>query len=103
MTRAIGGIEWSICNPDWGQVLEDLGMQAAGLKREFFLSEVPVESSVRVRIVDAGDEITFEQGVDWEYDRSRNSVQFYTYVPNALSEVFIEYDVLSGAQASDEE
>ena len=83
-------------------MLEELGMQAAGLRREFFLSEVPVEETVSVRIVDDGDELSFERGTDWEYVRSRNSVRFFTYVPNPLSEVFISYSLLSGVQVSEE-
>lgn len=102
ITRAIGGIEWSICNPNWDEVLDELGMQAAGLKREFYLSEVPVEDSLQVRIVETGEELTFERDIDWEYNRSRNSILFFTYVPDALSEIFISYDVLAGEQESEE-
>jgi hypothetical protein len=102
VTRAIGGIEWSICDPNWDQVLEELGMQAAGLKREFYLSEVPVVESVQVRVEEAGDELKFERDVDWEYLRSRNSIRFFSYVPNPLSEVFITYDVLSGEKVTEE-
>ena len=65
VTRVVGGIEWSICNSAWDSVLEELGMQAAGLRREFFLSEVPVEDSITVKVIDDGDERTFEQGTDW--------------------------------------
>jgi hypothetical protein len=102
VTRAVGGIEWSICNSAWNSVLEELGMQAAGLRREFFLSEVPVEESVSVRVVDDGDELSFERGTDWDYVRSRNSIRFATYVPNPLSEVFITYTLLSGVQMTEE-
>ena len=105
VTRLVGGIEWSICDPNWDQVLEELGMQAAGLKREFFLTEVPVAETIAVRVVNDEDELLLEEGVDWEYFRSRNSIQFYTFVPDPLTEIFISYDVLAGEKvgASEEE
>jgi len=102
VTRTVGGIEWSICDENWSQVLEELGMQAAGLKREFFLTEVPVVDSVDVRVKEGGDELSFERGTDWEYLRSRNSVRFFSYVPNPLSEVLISYEVLSGVKVVEE-
>ena len=94
VTNRVGGIDWSICRSDWDQALQTLGMQAAGLKREFFLSQVPVEDSLDVWVVDEGSEVTFDAGSDYNYSRSRNSITFSTYVPNPLSEVFIEYEVL---------
>lgn len=103
VTEAVGGIEWSICNPNWDQALEELGMQAAGLKREFYLSQVPVVDTVQVRVVENGVEETYERDVDWEYLRSRNSIRFFSYVPNPLSEVLISYDVLSGEKITEEE
>ena len=48
LVETIGGISYSICEEDWSSVLEELGMQAAGLKREFFLSLVPVEETIEV-------------------------------------------------------
>ncbi len=99
ITRTVGGIEWSICDPNWDQVLQALGMQAAGLRREFFLSEIPVEESIDVWVVDIdGQTIEFQIGLEYDYDRSRNSVRFNSYVPNPLAEVFIEYEVLAGVQ-----
>lgn len=94
VTDAVGGIVWSICSENWDPVLDELGMQAAGLKREFFLSEVPVEDSVHVWVEQAG--ATIEE--DWTYSRSRNSITFVDFVPDELAEVFIEYEVLSGWQ-----
>lgn len=102
VTAAVGGIEWSICDPAWDTVLEELGTQAAGLKREFFLSQVPVESSIEVWIDDEGERTDYEVGLDWTYDRARNSVKFNTFVPTPLSEVFIQYELLSSWQVPPE-
>jgi hypothetical protein len=102
VTRYIGGIEWHICDSRWDLVLEELGMQAAGLKREFFLSEVPVEATVSVRVLDDGTEQDFMRDVDWEYSRARNSIRFLSFIPNPLSEIFIDYEVLAGVQVTEE-
>jgi hypothetical protein len=90
VTEAVGGIEWSICSSDWDQVLQQLGMQAAGLRREFFLSQIPVESTIHVW-VDTED----NDGNAWTYDRARNSVTFDEFVPDPLAEVHIDYELLS--------
>ncbi len=37
----MGGISWSICNPDWSAVLTDLGLAASGLTRQFNLTRIP--------------------------------------------------------------
>ena len=101
VTAAVGGIMWSICSSDWATVLDQLGMQAAGLKREFFLSQLPVVDSIKVWVVFEGVTYTFQEGgCDdcYTYDAARNSITFNTYVPDPLAEVFIEYDVLSAQQ-----
>ncbi|MCO4744373.1 MAG: hypothetical protein KC912_06265 [Proteobacteria bacterium] len=102
-TDAIGGISWPICDEDWSALLSQLGIQAAGLRTEFFLSEIPVESTVSVWVEVDGEAVEIENegpsGLPaWSYDRTRNSVSFRVFVPPPLSEVFIEYQVLSGIQ-----
>ncbi len=95
VTRAVGGVEWPICSPDWDQALEELGLRAAGLRREFFLSEVPVQDSLAVWIEDGTERRDYYAGVDYTYNRQRNSVLFATIIPDPLTEVFIEYQVLA--------
>ena len=76
-TDGIGGIKWPICNTSWDSVLAELGMQAAGLRREFFLSSVPVVDSIQVDVVDGnGNSQSFGMGADYDYDRARNSIRF---------------------------
>jgi hypothetical protein len=98
VTEAVGGIEWSICTDDWSGLLTELGLQAAGLRREFFLSLVPVEDTIQVTVDADGTAETFEAGTDWTYSRTRNSVTFADYVPDPLSVVSIQYEVLASAQ-----
>ena len=96
VTQAIGGISSSICNEDaWGEVLEQLGIQASGLKREYFLSDLPVPGTIVVEVVEAGVTYTFEEEVDWIYNDVRNSIVFTEFVPTALSEVYVSYDLLA--------
>jgi hypothetical protein len=103
VTRQVGGIEWSICDSDYEQMLEELGVQAAGLKREFFLSQVPVPGTVSVWVMEGEDRKDFAETTDWVYDRNRNSVQFATFVPVPLSQVFIEYQLLSSWSAAQDD
>ncbi|MFN7143560.1 MAG: hypothetical protein ACK4YP_07290 [Myxococcota bacterium] len=101
-TRNIGGIEWSICEEDWGPLLTELGLSAAGLKREFFLSLVPVESTLSVTVEDDGEVTPYAADVDWTYSRSRNSITFVDYTPTPLSIVEIRYEVLASSSGIDE-
>jgi hypothetical protein len=104
VTDAVGGIVWSICTDDWAGLLGELGMQAIGLKREFFLSELPVVDTLEVWVVFEGVTYTFDDGSCedcYTYNASRNGITFNTYIPEPLAEVFIEYDVLAAQQYND--
>lgn len=103
VTREIGGIEFPICNDDWSRVLEDLGVQAAGLRREFYLSEVPVDGSIAVWVETDGDAEPKHETTDWDYSRTRNSIYFHSFVPDPLSEVFVSYEPLSASQAASDD
>lgn len=116
VSEAVGGIVESICSSDWAPVLEELGLRAAGLRREYFLSEIPVPGTIRVRVND-GD--YFYQGIDsslivvpedrsmlceaafcftFSYSEVRNSILMEDYVPSPLAKINIEYQLLSGYQ-----
>ncbi len=95
VTDAVGGIFWSICTEDWGEALELLGIQASGLKREYFLSQLPVDGTITVSVVEDGVAFLFASGIDWSYNASRNSVIFTEYIPSPMAEVYVEYDVLA--------
>jgi hypothetical protein len=116
VTNAVGGITESICVSDWAPVLEQLGLQAAGLKREYFLSEVPVEGTITVWVEDQGyvydgiDESLLGNGVTqadlcesgacftYQYSAQRNSVTMLDFVPSPLAKVYVEYELLEGFQ-----
>lgn len=113
VTNAVGGIKWSICKEDWAPVLEELGLQAAGLRREFFLSQIPVRqpNSVQVLVKDAGIVYNFHEAFDqdpepadsWTFDEKRNSIRFVEYIPNPGAEVMIDYKVLAAEIGADQD
>ncbi len=98
----VGGIQESVLVSDWSTVLERLGIQAAGLKREYFLSGVPVPGTIEVRVNTGTATLSFDEVVDGEgdytYDETRNSIVFVEYVPDALAQVEITYTMLSSLQ-----
>ena len=122
VTTAVGGLFRSICEDEWAEMLEELGLQAAGLRREYFLSEVPVPGSLEVWVVD-GD-FTYD-GIDVEtfpatsnlqaecrkrdltncfpysFDAAHNSINLSDWVPSPLAQINIRYELLSGLQGED--
>ena len=99
VTNALGGVLWDVRETDWSIVLEELGFLASGLRREFFLSDIPAPGTIEVwvDIIDEqGDKTTytFEQGMDYTYSKTRNSITFITYVPPQHATINIEYDLL---------
>lgn len=116
----LGGLSESICAQDWVPMLEQLGLQASGVKQEFFLSSVPVPGTIAIVVTDK--RVTWE-GIDQEtlrgdetvqdvcesahcfgftYDGFRNSVIFDGYVPAYGAKVEITYELMSGFQVAEE-
>jgi hypothetical protein len=71
---------------------------ASGLKREFYLSQLPVPSNIEVTDEEDGAIYAFVEGDEWTYSATRNSVIFEEYVPTALSTVDITYTALASLQ-----
>lgn len=71
LARATGGIEESICTPNWAESLERLSESAFGLDRVFPLSEQPVDTS-RIRVEVDGRPL----GSGWSYQPLPNAVVF---------------------------
>lgn len=96
--EAIGGINASICTEDWSGVLDDLANNAAGLRREFFLDDIPNPATLQVWVIEqGGTRVDLVQGTDYTYNAQRNSVQLTSYTPPPYAEVFIAYDLLFGS------
>jgi hypothetical protein len=124
LVQAIGGVSESICEDDWSDALEELGLQASGLRTEFFLTEVPDPSTIEVEarfdgyqypgVVDtdaapvegcdadigaAGprQEACEDNGscFHWRYDCLRNSIQITDWIPPQLAEISVRYQLRS--------
>lgn len=120
VTSSVGGIAFDICEQDWQPVLDQLGLQAAGLRDEYYLSEVPVPGTIKVWLEDQGQRWegidlatkppnpTLAQVCDkrydhtrcfaFEYDSQRNSIEMPDFIPPALSNVFVDYELLREQQ-----
>jgi hypothetical protein len=105
VTAEIGGIVWDITDENYAEVLDRLGVQAAGLKREYFLSQIPVLGTIEVTVEDpTGATFSFYEASgdppvgDWEYDPARNSITFLTFIPTELSRVILHYTIESTVQ-----
>ncbi len=88
-----GGIDASICTPDWSRTLEDLSTTAFGFKSRFFLTNQPVISTIRVLIDMVEVPATSPGGtVNWSYDFATNSINFSAFsTPEPGAEIDVEY------------
>ncbi|MEN0068322.1 MAG: hypothetical protein AAGA48_39750, partial [Myxococcota bacterium] len=90
----IGGVAFDIEAGRWDTVLTLLGLQAAGLKQEFFLSQTPLVPSIKVSIereLPTGVRAITVDGDEWTYDAMRNAIQFVDLVPDPLDTVVLDY------------
>jgi hypothetical protein len=93
----IGGTTHPIASMPWRNVLEEIGLRAQGMKKEYFLSRQPLPGTISVEMTVDGaemgfDEGTIEEGGDWSYDATRNSVHVHEYEAPEGSEIRISYD-----------
>ena len=127
VTEQVGGIFRSICEEEWEPVLEELGLQAAGLRREYFLTELPVLDTLDVWVVDGGQsrdgvlesevpqDLTAQQYCaqnpdlqrtacfPYYYDPARNSIVLTDYVPRPSAVVNIQYSLLTSRDSQGED
>ena len=105
---ATGGIGFSLCEPDWAPLLDELGLQTSGLRQEYFLSRIPeldpLGLEVEVHYVnDAGvlvklefdvclaDDVGVDPSCEVQYNGGRNSITFLEFVPEPQAEVIVTY------------
>lgn len=123
--RAAGRL-FPICESKWDKLLEDLGLLASALRREYFLTEVPVPGTITVLVrtpdgavvegidrevlpadytpkdvLDACEELGAASCFDFYYDAPRNSIVLPTYVPPPQSQIRVRYELLSGKENDD--
>lgn len=86
-----GGLKRSICSSNWGQIADDLGLDAFGAKSQFFLSREPIASTIHVEV----NGQTVAQSGNWSYEASSQSVIFEpTATPPQSATVVIDYETV---------
>ncbi|MCB9674873.1 MAG: VWA domain-containing protein [Alphaproteobacteria bacterium] len=90
-----GGNVDSICEADWTPLFTSVAVQAASLRDEFLLDEVPDPSTIEVTVLSGGAERTLAVCDECEvvFDPARNTVVFVDGGPEIGSEVRIAYVV----------
>jgi len=96
ITDKVGGLKRDIAKDEWADMLGELGLQAIGLKAEYFLSQLPVVETIEVQVLENGVTRVYDRDTEWTYDESRNSITFIDYVPPELAQVVLNYTLLSG-------
>ncbi|HUU00246.1 MAG TPA: vWA domain-containing protein [Myxococcota bacterium] len=111
-----GGLFYSICEQDYGPVVQALGISAAGMRRKFYLSEQPKLDTMRVMVFApdtagctksddcaqgdvctadghcADDLDNISDGGVWTYEGGDNAVFFSeSYLPPAGSNIYVAY------------
>lgn len=98
-----GGLIGDICDGDWSSVLQDLGLNAAGVKASFRLDEPAVPESMAVFVDDK--EIASNTKNGWSYDEETCFVTFHgtegASIPVRGAKLHAEYTKVSGGNASD--
>ncbi len=95
----------SICNQDWSEVMTALGLEAAGLRRSFHLSLVPVEGTMTVYLDPDGEDgpeeevEIFEDPVNsFVYNRVSNSLDFTVdTMPDEGAKLRVRYQIAEDA------
>jgi hypothetical protein len=94
VVSATGGVFGSICAEDYGPVLDELGLESAGLRRVFPLSSRPDPDTLVVEV--DGVEIDRDPATGWQYDEPAQSIRFDgVYLPPAGALIHVRYRVLS--------
>ncbi len=94
MAAAYGGLQGSICDDDFAEIMGELGLQASGVMDSFQLSEAAVQESIDV-VVD--DEPVFQDEANgWTYDSEYWIIYFHgDAVPPRGSKITVDYEVAS--------
>lgn len=96
LVERTGGGRMDLCSPEWGRGLEDLSPRASGFRSRFYLTRLPVVSTLTVTVNDVLVEPNPGEGRrDWSYDEATNSVNFSPFAtpePNAI--IVLRYEEL---------
>jgi hypothetical protein len=100
MAAAFGGLDESICQKDFGDIMAELGVQASGILSTFRLSNAAVEESIEVWV----DDVAVPQGeIDgWTYEPTTWIVELHDdAIPPRGSSIVINYEIANGSELPD--
>jgi hypothetical protein len=93
---AFGGVVGSICEPDYSDLMEDLGLAVAGELTVFNLKYSAVPATIEVTVNEA--EIKEDPVTGWTYDPEYKQIRFDgSYVPERGSSISIYYEIAGPA------
>jgi hypothetical protein len=94
MANAFGGLQADICDQDFGEIMEGLGLQIAGMATSFILENYAVEDTIQVWVDDESVPKDEEDG--WSYDTEYHIIHFHgDGVPPRGTKIRIEYEILA--------
>lgn len=98
---ATGGKIGDICDADFSDIMEELGLSVSELNRSFELSYTPVLETMEVYV---DDEFVPQDDVEgWRYAEVSSLLVFDgDYVPPRGAEIFVSYEVAGSANRDDE-
>lgn len=89
---ATGGLIGNICEPDYGDIMDELGLSVSGVLNTFELSFVPVEETLEVLVDD--EAIDQDPLTGWTYDAEYHLIRFDgDYVPPRGSVIHANYEI----------
>jgi len=92
MADAFGGLKGDICDTSFDEIMEELGLQAGGMKTSFILENFAVESTIEVWIDDEPSLPDPDNG--WTYDPAYHVLHFHgDGIPPRGSRIQVEYEV----------
>ncbi len=90
LVDATEGVKGSLCD-DFAGTLEAISASIITLTTQFYMSRVPVESTIEI-IVD-GVEVPKSSENGWSYDEIKNAIIFSgDYIPAAGAEIIVKFD-----------
>lgn len=90
--EATGGVIGSICETDYGDIMDQLGLPVAGIRTVFQLSSPAVEGTIEVTVDEA---LIPEDPADgWTYDAAYYQIRFDgSYAPPRSSTISVTYEI----------
>ena len=96
MAQAFGGLQASICETDFSNIMQDLSLEVSGVQTSYQLSHAAVEDTIEVDI--DGTLVGPDPDNGWTYDGTYWIVYFHgDGIPPRGSTISITYEVASGS------